>query len=294
MDSNDLHVARVSDCLAGRTIDLVISGSIGAVESVRLIRALRRLGAEVQAWLTPGGAQFTTETALAWATTRPVRTRFEGSASHIAQHDACVIAPSSANMMSKIAHGQTDTPASALVASYLGQGKPIILIPNMHDSLLASPFVAANLRELSKFCTILEARQEEGKQKFPEPKFLADQVAHRLNQGHGKDFLLTMGSTRGPIDAVRYISNYSSGALGTSIATEFYRYGHKVHIVAGPCPTRPAHYAELKEITTNEEMLDAVQEIVRTGVDGAIFAASVLDFTPAQELKGKVKSSGNL
>jgi phosphopantothenoylcysteine decarboxylase/phosphopantothenate--cysteine ligase len=294
MASNDLHVSQISAALRARSVDLVVSGSIGAVESVRFIRALRRLGAEVHPWLTKGGALFTTETALSWAAARPTRTRFEGEASHIAQHDACVIAPASASMISKIAQGMTDTPATALVASYLGQQKPVILVPNMHDSLLHSPMVAANLQKISSFCSVLAAREEEGKQKFPDPRQLADRVAHLLNAQQGRRILLTMGTTRGPIDDVRYISNYSSGALGTHIAEEFYRYGHRVHVVAGPCPVRPQSYSTLTSVTTNDEMLKAVQDIAAAGIDGGIFAASVLDFVPAAKLSGKVRSRDEL
>ncbi|HYX39872.1 MAG TPA: phosphopantothenoylcysteine decarboxylase [Oligoflexus sp.] len=294
MASNDLHVSQISAALRARSVDLVVSGSIGAVESVRFIRSLRRLGAEVHPWLTQGGALFTTETALSWAAARSVRTRFEGEASHIAQNDACIIAPASASLISKVAQGLTDTPATALIASYLGQHKPVILVPNMHDSLLHSPMVAANLQKISSFCTVLAAREEEGKQKFPDPKQLADRVAHILNQSYGRKFLLTMGTTRGPIDDVRYISNYSSGALGSHITEEFYRYGHRVHVVAGPCPVRPTSYSTLTDIVTTDEMLHAVQEIAGGDIDGAIFAASVLDFVPAAKFSGKVRSRDEL
>lgn len=294
MASNDLHVSQISAALRARSVDLVVSGSIGAVESVRFIRALRRLGAEVHPWLTHGGSLFTTETALSWAAARGARTKFEGEASHIAQNDACIVAPASASLIGKIAHGLTDTPATALIASYLGQQKPVILVPNMHDSLLHSPMVAENLQKISSFCTVLAAREEEGKQKFPDPKQLADRIAHLLNQKEGRRFLITMGTTRGPIDDVRYISNYSSGALGTHITEEFYRYGHRVHVVAGPCPVRPQSYSSLTSVTTTEDMLKAVQDSAASGLDGAIFAASVLDFVPAAKVSGKVRSRDEL
>ena len=294
MASNDLHVSQTSEALKARTLDVIISGSIGAVESVRFLRALRRLGAEVHPWLTHGGALFTTETALSWAAAHPTRTRFEGDASHIASYDACIIAPASANIIGKIAQGLTDSPATALVASYLGQKKPVILVPNMHDSLMQSPMVAFNLQKISAFCTVLTAREEEGKQKFPDPKQLADQVAHLLNQAQSRKFLITMGTTRGPIDDIRYISNYSSGALGSHIVEEFYRYGHRVHVVAGPCPVRPACFSTCTDVVTNEAMMDAVRSIAGAGIDGAIFAASVLDFVPNQKQAGKVRSTDEL
>lgn len=300
--SQDLAVQTISSSLQGQSIDLVVSGSIGAVESVRLVRALRRLGAEVYPWLTRGGAQFVTELSLAWAAARPCVQNFSGEASHIALRDACVVAPASANIIAKIAQGITDTPASALIASYLGQNKPVLILPNMHDSLLASPFVEANLQNAARFCTVLAAREEESKQKFPEPRVLADEVSHRLQQAHRRSqgglvppkILVTMGTTRGYIDSVRYISNYSSGALGTEIVHELHRHGFAVEVVAGPSTILPRSYTKLQQVETNEAMGAAVDAAAGPDLAAAIFAASVLDFVPEQTRSGKIRSDENL
>lgn len=291
--SSDLLVKLSSDSLNGRLIDVVISGSIGAVESVRFIRALRRLGAEVQPWLTQGGALFTTETALSWAAARPCRMTFEGTASHISMGDACVIAPASASMLARIASGATDTPASALVASYLGMKKPIFLVANMHDSMFESPFVQENMRKVRSHAQVLEARREEGKQKFPEPAVLADEISHFFNKRDDR-ILITMGTTRGYIDDVRYISNYSSGALGSRIAEEFYRQGYQTAVVQGPCPVKPRSYSTLIPVETNVQMGQAVLEVEKSGIKGAVFAASVLDFVPTEKKSGKIRSSESL
>ena len=294
---SDLHVEPLSDALKGRKIDIVVSGSIGAVESVRFVRALRRLGANIEAYLTAGGAQFVTPLALSWATASETRTAFSGEASHIASADACVIAPASANLIGKIANGITDTPASALVASHLGQGKPVLLLPNMHLSLAEAPAVSANLRRLSEFgVRLLKARTEEGKNKFPAPNTLADQVAHVINHAMGKTpaVLVTMGTTRGYIDDVRYVSNYSSGALGSAIVEELYRYGAVTDVVCGPCPIKPRAFSLLTEVETNEQMHAAAQAAVaERGAQAAIFAASVLDYVPKQRIPGKIRSNQN-
>lgn len=293
MTTSDLLVKLSSDALSGKLIDVIVSGSIGAVESVRFIRALRRLGAEVQPWLTQGGSLFTTETALSWAAARPCRMTFEGSASHISLGDACVIAPASASMLAKIASGTTDTPASALIASYLGMKKPIFLVANMHDSMFESPFVQENMRKVRTYVQVLEARREEGKQKFPEPNVLADEIAHLFNK-RSDQILVTMGTTRGYIDDVRYISNYSSGALGSRIAEEFYRQGFQTAVVQGPCPVKPKSYSKLIPVETNVQMGQAVLDIEELGIQGAVFAASVLDFVPTERKSGKIRSSESL
>ena len=294
--ADDLQVELISSALAGRTIDVVVAGSIGAIESVRFIRALRRLGAQVVPWLTDGGAQFVTPMALAWAAGREVRRDFSGVATHLAAADACIIAPASASLLARLASGLTDTPTSALITSYLGCRRPVLALPNMHDSLAAAPAVQRNLETLKTMgLRLLPARLEEGKHKFPPPATLADQAAHALNQERvaSRGVLITMGSTRGYIDDVRYISNYSSGALGSAMAEELYRLGYTTHVVSGACPIRPNAYSFFVEALTNDAMQDAAQAALDAGAEAAILAASVLDFIPVERVAGKISSSSS-
>ncbi len=293
MSSHDLSVTPLSSAVSPYQIDLVVSGSIGAVESVRFARALRRLGARVFPTLTQGGAQFVTETALAWSCADKVTSAFSGEASHIAFRDALVVAPASANFISKAALGICDSPALALFASYLGQKKPVIIVPNMHDSLAMSPMIQTHLKALREYVVVLGAREEEGKQKFPEPAQLADQVAHALNHRHWpkERVVVSLGTTRGYVDDVRYFSNYSSGKLGTEIVEELYRLGLYTRAVAGPCPILPHSMSELDLVETNEEMKAA---LLREPADAAVLAASVLDFVPSERTKGKISSQSEL
>lgn len=293
IDSGDLTVEQISHALAGKELDVVVSGSIGAVEAVRFIRALRRLGAETTPWLTAGGAQFITPLSLAWAAGRETRTSFEGQASHVALGHAAIVAPASASLIGKIAQGITDTPAAALVTSYLGQGKPVLLLPNMHDSLADAPAVKHNLETLRRHgVNLLHPRLEEGKRKFPEPAALADLVAHVLNKAHAKQkhVLVTMGSTRGYIDEVRYVSNYSSGRLGSEISEELFRLGYGTDVVSGPSPVKPRSYSQLVPTLTNDDMAQAAKKFLSDGAAAAVLAASVLDFTPKTKTPGKIST----
>ena len=296
MSLNDLSIDKKSSALAGVSVDIVVSGSIAAVESVKFIRSLRRLGADVFVYLTSGGAQFITPMALEWASTHPVVTVFEGAASHLATHDACVIAPASANFIAHVAHGLTGSPATALVASYLGQKKKVFVVPSMHDSLMDSPHCEENIKRILPWTTILTGPREEGKRKFPQPDVLADTLAHEFNyrKTRGAPVLITMGTTRGYIDDVRYFSNYSSGRLGTLIAEEFYRNGFATDVIAGPALHRPLVYTRLSCIETNEELLSHALHSVEEGAGAAIFAASVLDFIPEKKVAGKIHSDGEL
>jgi phosphopantothenoylcysteine decarboxylase/phosphopantothenate--cysteine ligase len=291
----DLFVAPRWETLRGKTLDIAVSGSIAAVEAPRFLRCLRRLGAEVVPWLSSGGAQFITETSLSWASGgHQVVRDFSGSASHIATNDALIIAPASANLLSKISLGLTDSPITALAASYLGQGKPVLVLPTMHSSLAASPFIQENIRRLSPLVTLLQGRREEGKIKFPSPRLLADRVSHLLNRTkwqHGENVVITMGSTRGYIDEVRYISNYSTGRLGSLIAEELYRRGLETKVITGPCTSRPRVYSSLIEVETNEEMCAASVAACERPYAAGVFAAAVLDFVPINKVGGKIKSS---
>lgn len=292
MGSSDLHVDPISAALSGKTIEVIVAGSIGAVESVRFIRALRRLGANVLPVLTDGGAQFITEIALSWAAANPTRRQFSGEASHLATGDACVIAPASANILRKIAQGITDTPSAALATSYLGAKKPLIIVPNMHDSLAEAPAVQQNLATVQQWATVLSPRLEEGKRKFPEPNVLADQVAHEIlrKRRPSGPVLVTLGSTRGYIDDVRYISNLSSGKLGSMVCEELYRNGYEVTAICGPRQFSPQVSTKLINIETNDELLAACKQQIKTGISALIMSAAALDFIPEKQKSGKIDS----
>ncbi len=292
----DLFVARRWNTLDGKTLDIAVTGSIAAVESPRFLRSLRRLGAEVVPWLSKGGKQFISETSLDWASGgKSVVQSFSGAASHIATHDALIIAPASANTLSKISLGIADSPITTLAASYLGCSKPVMVLPTMHNSLANSPIIAQNLARLRDQGVIfLAARHGEGKAKFPSPQSLADRVSYQLNRSRWGEqrpaVVLTMGSTRGYIDAIRYVSNYSSGRLGSLIAEELFRRGLDTIVIAGPCKYRPRVFSQLIGVETNEEMLAAAVAACQKPHTAGVFAAAVLDYIPQAKISGKISS----
>lgn len=293
MNQADLGIEEFSNALSNCSIDLVVTGSIGAVEAVKFVRCLRRIGATPTVWMSEGAKQFTTETALSWAAAKPVRTDFSGCQTHTALGDACIVAPASASFISKLATGITDSAPLALVASYFGQGKPVFILPNMHNSLAENPLFKKNLAQLTQLAHILSHRSEEGKHKFPEPKDLADQVAHVINKKEHKS-LIAFGGTKGYIDDVRYIANYSSGALGTKIAEEAFRQGIQTQIVCGSCQIRPKSYTQITDIVDNKQLEDACVDAMEKGSQSAVMASSVLDFVPSKRLSGKVRSQDQL
>jgi phosphopantothenoylcysteine decarboxylase/phosphopantothenate--cysteine ligase len=285
----DLNVDLISPSLMGKNLDFIVTGSIAACESPRLIRALRRLGANVRVTLTDGGGMFITKTSLEWASAQSITTDFSGLSTHLATSDAIVIAPMTADFLAKIKNGICNDPASALVQSALGQKKLVLAIPTMHDSLWKSPFVEANYAVAKQWITFLQPRLEEGKLKFPDPEESADRISHAINRSQ-IDVLLTMGPTKGYIDDVRYISNYSSGALGTAINNELFRQGCSLYCISGPSQIKPRVFTELVNVETNLEMDLAIARTLAKVSAHVVMAAAVLDYVPAHRVQGKIRS----
>lgn len=292
--SSDLSVIPFSDSLKNIKIDLAVCGSIAAVESVKFIRSLRRLGALVCPWLSSGGSQFVTETSLSWAAASQAQTHFSGTRSHLACRDALIIAPASSSMIAKIAYGITDGPIAALAASYLGSKLPVFIVPTMHESMFNSPIFKDNINKLAPMVHLFLPEEEEGKRKFPDHEVLADEFSHYFNSknlGCSEGVLVNMGSTKGYIDDIRYISNYSSGALGSAMVEEMYRHGLPSFVVAGDSTIKPKVFSSMSEVATNLEMLDECRSILDDRANSCVCAASVLDYIPLNKEKGKIRSN---
>ena len=294
MTSNiDHSIDLQSRALLGKTVDMIICGSIGACESTRLIRQLRRLGAKVRPWLTKSALKFTTPTATGWAAaTKPI-CELDFTSPHIGAGDALFVTPASANFISKLSLGIADTPCLTLAMSYLGNRKPLVILPNMELSLFRSPTFQQHWKKVSQWVETASPREEEGKLKFPDVSILANELAHKLRQldrTEDQEVLITMGSTRGYLDPVRYLTNHSTGALGTQIAHELYRRGFRTRIACGSASITPANFTELVPTATNESMSDYCQTMQAQGVFGAVFAAAVLDYVPERTLDSKLPS----
>lgn len=303
MDHNlaDRKIQALSACLDGCQIDLVVTGSIAAVESFALVRALRRLGATVRVVLSPGAELFVTKQALEWASDHAVTTTFAGRSSHLARGDMCVVAPCSASFLAKVATGGGDHPAAVLVQSYLGSpARPVLMLPCMHDSLCDAPMNQVHHQALTAAgVTFLAARQEAGKHKFPQAGALARDVAHyyhhhRLSRiaaaGGDPRVVLSMGSTRGYIDPVRYITARSSGELATELVHELHSHGFAVHVVCGDAVVLPEVFASLTMTPEYEQMQAELARQLAVGPSHVVLAAAVSDYLPQQSQAAKIPS----
>ena len=242
---------RRSQLLAGRRIVVGVSGSIAAIEVPRIIRELIRHGADVRVVMSAEAARLVTPESLQFASGHPPILELSGDVEHVAwlgpgDHpaDLLLIAPATANTISKIAHGIDDTPVTSFASVALGGHIPILLAPAMHAAMGENPAVRANLDQLRAWGVgIVEPRREEGEEKVPTPEEIAAAVLHRLARGPwaGRRVIVIGGASHEPIDDVRSITNESSGETAVALATQAHYRGADVSLWLGaasvPVPT---------------------------------------------------------
>ena len=285
--------------LSGKTVVLAVTGSIAAVETVKLAHALRRLGAAVQAVMTGAAAGIIHPDALTYATGRPVVTRITGLVEHVlycgegGAADLLLIAPCTANTIGKIACGIDDTPVTTFATTALGRGMPVVVAPAMHESMYRHPGVAENLDRLRSWgIDIVDPRIEEGKAKIADSETIVLHAERALSGRPlaGRRVLITSGACAEPLDDVRILTTRSTGRMGRALALEAFRLGADVTVVhsgAFPC-VRNVH------VTTAVEMRSAVLRICRDeGVDIYVSAAAISDFAPERR-EGKIPSGSPL
>ncbi len=232
-----------SQLLAGRRIILGVSGSIAAIEVPRIIRELIRHGADVRVVMSAEAARLVTPESLQFASGHPPILELSGDVEHVTwmaagdkRADLLLIAPATANTISKIAHGIDDTPVTSFASVALGGHVPLLLAPAMHASMGENPAVRANLAQLRGWgVEVIEPRREENEEKVPTPEEIAAAVLHRLAHGPwaGRRMVVVGGASHEPIDDVRAIANESSGETAVALATQGFYRGARVSLWMG-------------------------------------------------------------
>jgi phosphopantothenoylcysteine decarboxylase/phosphopantothenate--cysteine ligase len=281
--------------LAGKQIVICVTGSIAAVEVVKLIHALRRHGAVVQPVMSQAASGILHPDSLTYASGRETLTRLSGRVEHIAycgdegSADLVLIAPCTANTISKIACGIDDTPVTTFATTAIGSRKPVILVPAMHHSMYRHPAVIENLAKLREWGVgIVDPKVDEGKAKIAD----GDEIilhCERALMGtalKGKKILITSGSCREPVDDIRILTTRSTGQIGRALALQAFRLGADVTVVHRD--TFPCIHNVFTE--TADDMRRAVHRCFsEKGADIYISAAAISDFAPEQ-VKGKIPS----
>ena len=293
--------------LKGKTVLLAVTGGIACYKSASLASALVKQGANVQVLMTRNATEFIGPHTFESLTGNRVSVdtfdrNYTFQVEHIAladQADLVLVAPATANVLAKLAHGLAD---DMLTTTILACDCPKIAAPAMNTRMYENPVTQDNLDILRKYgWEIVEPASGRlacgavGKGKMPEPEDLLECVLHALS--HQKDMtglkvLVTAGPTREALDPVRYLTNHSTGKMGYAIAKAAAARGAQVTLVSGPVNLKKPPYMEVVDIVSAQDMFDAVtgrapdQDII-------IKAAAVADYRPASVAEDKIKKSGN-
>lgn len=288
--------------LRDKRIVLGVSGSIAAFKAVALASELSRAGAQVDVVMTPNATRFVQPLSFEALTHRPVIVDLFGASAEAIEHvnrgvdaDAIVVAPATANCLAGLALGLA---SDAVLATALSSRAPLVIAPAMETLMYEHPATQSNLETLRRRgARIVEpaegplASGRVGKGRMAEPaEILAalEAVLLRPRDLAGRRIVVTAGGTQEPIDPVRFIGNRSSGKMGFAIAAAARDRGAKVVLIVGTATVPPPGGVEIRQVTTAQEMHQAVDEAIRNA-DALIMAAAVADFRVAEVADQKIK-----
>ena len=289
--------------LKGKTVLLGVTGSIAAYKIAYLASALKKLHAQVHVLMTQNATNFINPITFETLTGNKCLVdtfdrNFQFSVEHVSiakQADVVMIAPASANVIGKLAHGIAD---DMLTTTIMACKCKKIVSPAMNTNMYENPIVQDNLAILQHYgYEVIEpasgylACGDTGAGKMPEPEMLLDYILREIAKEKdllGRKVLVTAGPTQEAIDPVRYITNHSSGKMGYALAKAAMLRGADVTLVSGPCAIEPPPFVKLVPVVTAKEMFDAVTSV---SFEQAIIikAAAVADYRPANVYEDKVK-----
>lgn len=291
-----------------KKIILGVTGSIAAYKSASLTRLLVKAGADVRVVMTDSARDFITPLTLHTLSRNPVHSSFTiGQQGEWVNHvelglwaDAMIIAPASANTLSHSSNGICE---SLLSAVYLSARCPVFFAPAMDVDMWKHPSTQENIQRLRSFGNIIidptsgqlaSGLVGEGRMAEPEDIVVAISSFFARNRlMHDKKILMTAGPTQESLDAVRFISNHSSGKMGYALAEELASRGAKIELVSGPVMLEAKHpNITIIPVRTADEMYEACM-CRFSEKDAAILTAAVADYKPESTFEGKMKKSDN-
>lgn len=287
--------------LKDKEILLGVTGGIAAYKAVELLRLFKKAGANVTVAMTSSARHFVGRLTFEVLSENPVLTDLwedsRSSVTHIdiaARSHVAVIAPATANILGKLAHGIAD---DALTTTLLAVTAPVVVCPSMNSDMYQNLRVQKNLDSLEEQgIHVIDpdsgvlACKTVGTGRLPEPGFLFDRVCAVLTKKDmkGKNILVSAGPTQEAIDPVRYLSNHSSGKMGYAIAEAAEKRGANVTLVSGPVSLSPPVGVELVPVTNCEQMADAmISNLEEAHI--IIKVAAVADFRPKTVGNRKIK-----
>ena len=289
--------------LKNKTVLLGVTGGIAAYKAAALASALVKLHANVEVVMTENATQFVTPLTFEQLTGRRTMVNtFDRNFSHQVEHislaqrtDLVVIAPATANVCAKLAHGLAD---DMLTTTVLACKCPKLIAPAMNTNMYENPVTQDNLDILRKYgWEVMEPASGRlacgvvGKGKMPEPEEIMQHILQHIALLHdlsGKKVLVTAGPTQEALDPVRYLTNHSTGKMGYALAKMATLRGAEVTLVSGPVNLAPLPFVKMVNIVSAADMFAAVAAHAPQA-DMIFMAAAIADYTPASYADNKIK-----
>ena len=294
MSVRDTDVERRGSSLSGKRILVGVTGGIAAVDTVRLLREMRRHGAEMLVIMTESAQRVVTPLAVEWASQCEVITDWDGDMKQLEDVDAILVAPATRNTIAAHLHGMQQGPLLMALSAARSRNTHVLIVPSMHADLADDPVtddIVERLRD--EGIDVMWGDLEEGKRKTPNHEHIVARFAHGIHSSSNnrKNVVVTLGGTYSPIDDVRGIQNTSSGVTGYAIADELYRYGHDVTCVRGVTSVTQPQWLDLViPAEQPKTMLKELLAISKDKIDAWIHSAAVLDYVIDEPAEGKLAS----
>ena len=292
--------------LNGKCVLLGVTGGIAAYKMANVASALRKLGADVEVIMTRNATQFITPITFETLTGHKCMVDtfdrdFKFEVTHIAlakKADVILVAPATANVIAKMAHGIAD---DMLTTTVLAAKCPKLVSPAMNTGMLENPITQDNLKTLEKYGfgiipseSGVLACKDKGSGRLPKEEVLLDYIYRELARPkdmQGLRVTVTAGPTQESLDPVRYLTNHSTGRMGYAIAREAMLRGAEVTLISGPVSLAPPPFVKVVPVVTAQDMFEAVAARLND-TDILIKAAAVADYRPAHVAEDKIKKTG--
>ena len=289
--------------LDGATVVVAVGGGIAAYKAAELVRLLDKAGARVEVAMTPAAQKFIGPTTFQALTRRPVFTDLwslseEAEIGHIQladRADLVIVAPATANLISRLAAGRTDDAVTAVV---LATRAPVLLAPSMNVNMWNHPLTTANVQRLvdvARYHVVgpgsgFLACRWTGPGRLADPTDIVEAAAHVLSPQDltGTKVVVTAGPTYEPIDPVRFVGNRSSGKMGVAIAAAAQRRGATVTLILGPSALTPPVGVSTMSVENASQLQWALGDATKDA-DVIVMTAAVADYRPATQAKEKIK-----
>ena len=290
----------------GKRVVLAVGGGIAAYKTAQLARDLTLLGARVDVVLSKSAPEFVAPLTYEGLTGRPAHHdpwKVGNAALHIElarEADVVCVAPATADLIARHAAGMADDLVTSIL---LATRAPVVVCPAMNPRMWTHPATVRNvalLRDQFGHEIVgpdhgaMAHGEGQGEGRMVEPSVILEHIGRALARGgplDGRHVVVTAGPTREPVDAVRVLSNRSSGRMGYAIAADAWRRGAHVTLISGPTAIAAPHGPDVVQVESARDMLSAVREAIRSA-DVLVMSAAVADFSPAAPAQNKIKKEG--